>query len=619
MVLGGAVLVIAMHVVSNRLVLQDLSGTTANSWDSQSRLLSIWNPYNERTTITWDSLDRESHRVLGNGGAISHTFDSAGRETLIENRDKNGGGQFIATNTYSATNNRLTVLELDNTRVTFAYDASSQLISEARSGANAYNTSYVYDPNSNRVKKYDSGALTQYSVNAANELLVITPPSGAATTQTFDPNGNTLTAVTGAAITTNTWTGENRLSKVAFSDGTSESYEYKSDGLRTKKTNGSGTTLFTWDESNVLLETDNTLALQARYTDYPGYWGGLASQRRGATSSYYGFDSQGSTRILVSQAGVITDSYSFKANGEILNAGSGTVNPFIYIGLYGYYEDRTDVYYVRARIDFADIARWISRDPIGFEGGSNPYGYAWNEPVWYVDPAGLSPETGLKVTTYPDGSAHFVACGTCELTPPYGTDPAAAAGTVDPGLLGGIMGCLAAAGVNWPVNVNQGLGADPTSAKTHYPDYCCGGKMYSCAVDLSVPGFHPTGGSNIAVPCSKPTMAYDPICAMLKALRNCGFPAWYRWGGERGSGGENEIHLIDPQCPCIKKSLQDQIDRYKQHGNGYPKKKGRGLPKDTFLPVTDGDVTNLRKRIQAGPRQSGCSNANGSGPCKGVQ
>jgi len=129
--------------------------------------------------------------------ASTGTWDAAGRETLIENRDKNGVGQFIATNTYSAVNNRIGVLELDGTICTVGYDAKSQLTSEARSGANAYNTSLVYDPNGNQVKRYDSGALTQYTVNAANELLVMAPPTGANTTNLFDANGNLTVSTTG--------------------------------------------------------------------------------------------------------------------------------------------------------------------------------------------------------------------------------------------------------------------------------------------------------------------------------------------------------------------------------------------------------------------------------------
>ena len=88
----------------------------------RSREISrISNPLNERTTMSYDPLDCEQHRVLANGGTISHTWDAAGRETLIENRNAAGVGQFIATNTYSQVDNRLTVLELDGIQATFAY------------------------------------------------------------------------------------------------------------------------------------------------------------------------------------------------------------------------------------------------------------------------------------------------------------------------------------------------------------------------------------------------------------------------------------------------------------------------------------------------------------------
>ncbi len=103
--------------------------------------------------MSYDPLDREQHRVLANGGTISHTWDAAGREILIENRNAAGAALFVATNTYSPVDNRLTVLETDGTRATFSYDASRQIVSEARGGTMAYARSYVWDPNGNRIQQ----------------------------------------------------------------------------------------------------------------------------------------------------------------------------------------------------------------------------------------------------------------------------------------------------------------------------------------------------------------------------------------------------------------------------------------------------------------------------------
>ena len=245
------------------------------------------------------------------------------------------------------------------------------------------------DPLGNRIEQYDSGVLTQNTFNAANELLVVTPPSGAATTNTFDANGNLTVANTGGAITTNTWDSEHRLTNIANPDGSSIQSVYSQDGLRKSKTTEGATTLYTWDEQNVLLETSTAGALLARNTDYPGYWGGLASQNRSGVSSFYLFDSQGTTRALTSLAGLITDSYILKAFGEELLAGNGTVNPFWYVGQFGYYRDMQELMQVRARWLATVIVRWLSRDPIGFESGDwNIFRYVMNSSTNNLDPSG---------------------------------------------------------------------------------------------------------------------------------------------------------------------------------------------------------------------------------------
>ncbi len=127
----------------------------------------------------------------------------------------------------------------------------------------------------------------------------------------------------------------------------------------------------------------------AHYTDFPGAWGGLTSQRRGGASGYFGFDSQASTRILVSEAGVVTDRYAFTGFGEEIAASGSTPNPYRYGGAFGYRRQQAGWSYVRARVLESADGRWISRDPIGFLGGDwNLYGYVGNQPVRFVDPSG---------------------------------------------------------------------------------------------------------------------------------------------------------------------------------------------------------------------------------------
>ncbi len=130
-------------------------------------------------------------------------------------------------------------------------------------------------------------------------------------------------------------------------------------------------------------------------------WGGLPSQNRSGTSSFYLCDSQGSVRNLTSVAGAITDTLVYTAFGvELLTSGS-TMNPFRYVGLYGYYRDMPELMQIRARWLSAMNGRWLSRDPIGWDGGDVNFTlYVLNNPLTMIDPSGTIQYSGatLKVS-----------------------------------------------------------------------------------------------------------------------------------------------------------------------------------------------------------------------------
>ena len=59
--------------------------------------MELHNPFNERTTIQWDALDRELKKTLANGMTVSHLYDAAGRGTALQNRRADGTALAIYT------------------------------------------------------------------------------------------------------------------------------------------------------------------------------------------------------------------------------------------------------------------------------------------------------------------------------------------------------------------------------------------------------------------------------------------------------------------------------------------------------------------------------------------
>ncbi len=275
---------------------------------------------------------------------VKHTYDPAGRETILSALGPSGAVLSWYTASYDAVGNRLSVLELDGGEVGYVYVPTDQLTNEQRTGANAYDTTYSYDPVGNRLTKNDGGRITTCSYNAGNELTLLTPPSGAPTTSTYDANGNLLTENAGGALTTYSWDWENRLTGVS-SPSETETYSYSADRMREEKENSAGTVHYVRDGENVLIETDAGLVTQAHYTDFPGVGGGLTSERRGGVSG-------------------------------------ATINPLRFGRQVGYWRDKAERLNVGRRVLRVDQGRWMSQDPLGFGGGDwNLYGYVGNAPL----------------------------------------------------------------------------------------------------------------------------------------------------------------------------------------------------------------------------------------------
>ena len=209
---AGKALTFTLDPVGNRSVLLDSDGGLSTyTHDQQNRLTGIVNPYNEITTIALDALDREVKKTLANGMVVSQLYDAVGRELALWNVGPTGVGLAIYTALYDAVGNRLNNVEMDGTRVTWAYDPTDQLINEQRSGTSSYNTTFLYYGVGNRTVKNDSGALSSYLYNPANELTLMQP-----TTNLCDANGNVLSENAGVSVTTYSWDGSYRQKRGGF-------------------------------------------------------------------------------------------------------------------------------------------------------------------------------------------------------------------------------------------------------------------------------------------------------------------------------------------------------------------------------------------------------------------
>ena len=141
-------------------------------------------------------------------------------------------------------------------------------------------------------------------------------------------------------------------------------------------------------------------------TSYTTIDGEIISENRGGVERDYMPDPLGSTLALLDNTQTKTDTFTYWPYGQVKTRTGTTVTPFQYIGTRGYYQDSSTKSYVRARYLDTQKSRWMTVDPIGFEGGDwNLYGYSSTNPVSQSDPNGLkSAPCRLRTLDYCDKS-----------------------------------------------------------------------------------------------------------------------------------------------------------------------------------------------------------------------
>ncbi len=166
------------------------------------------------------------------------------------------------------------------------------------------------------------------------------------------------------------------------------SFSYEGSGNRLQAVRNGVTTRYIYDmRGNLLAEADGNNNI----TRYYIYGKGLLAMVTPAGQVYcYHYNAVGSTIALTDQNQAMVNKYAYDPFGNVGNQVEAIQQPFKYVGQYGVMTEPNGFYYMKARYYDPQVGRFISEDPIGFDGGDvNLSTYVGNNPVNKIDPLGL--------------------------------------------------------------------------------------------------------------------------------------------------------------------------------------------------------------------------------------
>jgi RHS repeat-associated protein len=117
--------------------------------------------------------------------------------------------------------------------------------------------------------------------------------------------------------------------------------------------------------------------------------GGLLAVSLNGTWYFPFYDNNGNITAYADETGTIVAEYTYDAFGRTIEATGLLADAFRHRFSTKYYDAETGFYYYGYRFYAPELMRWLSRDPIGENGGCNIYAFVDNNSFSFVDWLGL--------------------------------------------------------------------------------------------------------------------------------------------------------------------------------------------------------------------------------------
>jgi RHS repeat-associated protein len=353
-------------------------------------------------TYAYDKLGRRDTITYPNGITAKHGYDNLNRLTSIKHSTSPTATiTFANYSGFDKSGNRKNKITPSGTEC-YTYDNIYRLKqADTPNGSEKF----IYDDVGNR-QSGPGPKDTAFAYDTANRMT-----HGRQFAYDYDNAGNQTTrTITSASDKgwTLTWDLDNRLKQLdkARRDGNgvviesrSIAFKYDPFGRRIEKKlttfidNISNTKITKWtyvyDGDNIALEIYEPPSGPAEKTYYihgPSVDEHLGMER-GGSYYYYHADGLGSITAITDSSAAVVQSYTYDSFG-MMKPSTSFRNSFTYTGRE--WDKETGLYYLRYRYYDPMDGRFISKDPIGFKGGINLYGYVKNNPIKYIDPKGLA-------------------------------------------------------------------------------------------------------------------------------------------------------------------------------------------------------------------------------------